>query len=353
MSGGLKLRLALLDNIIWMMLIAFFSVCALSIPAFATWTNLVNILYHTTIMSMLVLAQGFVLMSGNLDLSIDAVLAFAPGMAVLMSVKWFPGILGSPWTAIFLTLSIGALLGLFNGFCVARLGMNAFMQTLSVSIILRGLVLFFIPLSIFPLDPVYSFIGKARIAQLGNIPAAIPVTFFIFFIFHGLINYTVFGRNYLATGGNARASFVAGINTNRMIILGFMVAGILSAIAGMLTAGRQDSVSNTMGNGMTLLAFAGALLGGTSMSGGKGSAFGMLGGAILLGMFSNALNLLGVKVTLIHAAQGTLIFLAILVDRFRVSLRSSMLRKEQIRTLDREDDRGADHTVVKQREESV
>jgi len=200
---------------------------------------------------------------------------------------------------------------------------------------------------------VYSFIGKARIAQLGNIPAAIPVTFFIFFIFHVLINYTVFGRNYLATGGNARASFVAGINTNRMIILGFMVAGILSAIAGMLTAGRQDSVSNTMGNGMTLLAFAGALLGGTSMSGGKGSAFGMLGGAILLGMFSNALNLLGVKVTLIHAAQGTLIFLAILVDRFRVSLRSSMLRKEQIRTLHREEDRGAEYTVGKPREESV
>lgn len=148
-----------------------------------------------------------------------------------------------------------------------------------------------------------------------------------------LINYTVFGRNYLATGGNTRASFVAGINTNRMIILGFMVAGILSAIAGMLTAGRQDSVSNTMGNGMTLLAFAGALLGGTSMSGGKGSAFGMLGGAILLGMFSNALNLLGVKVTLIHAAQGTLIFLAILIDRFRVALRGSILRKEQVRKL--------------------
>nr|HPK07861.1 hypothetical protein [Aminivibrio sp.] len=90
MSGSLKLRLALLDNIIWMMLIAFFSVCALGIPSFATWTNMVNILYHTTIMSMLVLAQGFVLMSGNLDLSIDAVLAFAPGMAILVSVKWFP-----------------------------------------------------------------------------------------------------------------------------------------------------------------------------------------------------------------------------------------------------------------------
>jgi Ribose/xylose/arabinose/galactoside ABC-type transport systems, permease components len=76
-------------------------VCALSIPAFATWTNLVNFLYHTTIMSMLVLAQGFVLMSGNLDLSIDAVLAFAPGVAVLMSVKWFPGCSAAPGQPLF------------------------------------------------------------------------------------------------------------------------------------------------------------------------------------------------------------------------------------------------------------
>lgn len=333
MSGGLKVKLILLDNVIWLMLLVFFTACVLGIPAFASWNNFVNILYHSTIMSMLVLAQGFVLMSGNLDLSIDAILAFAPGVAILAATKWFPEMLGDPYLSIVLTLALGALLGLFNGVCVARLGMNAFMQTLSVSIILRGLVLFFIPLSIFPLDPVYSLIGKARLEQWGNIPVAIPVTFCIYFIFHILLKYTVFGRNYLATGGNPRASFVAGIDTGRMIILGFVIAGILSAVAGMLTAGRQDSVSNTMGSGMTLLAFAGALLGGTSMSGGKGSAFGMLGGAILLGMFSNALNLLGVKVTLIHAAQGMLIFLAILVDRLRVSMRGRMLRNEQVRKL--------------------
>ncbi len=333
MSGGLKIKLTLLDNIIWLMLFLFFSACALGIPAFASWNNIVNILYHTTIMSMLVLAQGFVLLSGNLDLSIDAVLAFAPGAVILASTKWFPGVLGNPYLAILLTLLVGGCIGFFNGYCVARLGMNAFMQTLSLSIILRGMVLFLIPLSIFPLDPVYSFIGKARFPALGNLPAAIPVAFAVYFFFHILLKHTVFGRNYLATGGNARASFVAGIDTRKMVIAGFIIAGLLSAVAGMLTAGRQDSVSNTMGNGMTLLAFAGALLGGTSMSGGKGSAFGMLGGAILLGMFSNALNLLGVKVTLIHAAQGALIFVAILVDRFRIALRAKLLRDEQLRKL--------------------
>jgi simple sugar transport system permease protein/ribose transport system permease protein len=214
--------------------------------------------------------------------------------------------------------------------------MNDFMQTLSMSIILRGIVLFLIPLSIFPLDPVYSFIGKARFQIPGrSIPVAIVVVIAIFSAFSFLLRRTVFGRDYMATGGNERASYVAGINTNRMITYGFVITGMLAAMAGILTAGRQDSVSNTMGNGTVMLAFAGALLGGTSMTGGKGSAFGMLGGALLLGMFSNALNLLGVTVTLVHASQGALIFVAILVDRLRMQLRGMILRNEQLKKLKR------------------
>lgn len=333
MSNGLKIKLFLLDNVIWIMLILFFLVSAYGVPQFSSWSNIVNILYHSTIMSMLVLAQGFVLISGNLDLSIDSILAFAPGIVILAATNWFPGVLGNPFLCIFLTLVVGGMLGLFNGVCVSKLSMNALMQTLSVSIILRGLILFLIPFSIFPLNPAYSFIGKARVPALGNMPVAIFITFGIFLFFHIVLKHTVFGRNYMATGGNKRASYVAGVNTSRMIIAGFVIAGVLSAVAGLLTAGRQDSVSNTMGNGMVLLAFAGALLGGTSMSGGKGSSLGMLGGAILLGMFSNALNLMGVQVTLVHAVQGTLIFLAILIDRFRFQLRAKLLRNEQLKKL--------------------
>ncbi len=74
--------------------LSLFFACALGIPAFASWNNIVNILYHTTIMSMLVLAQGFVLLNGNFDLSIDAVLAFAPGVVILASTKWFPARVG-------------------------------------------------------------------------------------------------------------------------------------------------------------------------------------------------------------------------------------------------------------------
>jgi simple sugar transport system permease protein/ribose transport system permease protein len=333
LSSELKFKLALLDNIVWLMLLGFFAVCA-GIPTFASTANIVNIFYHSSIMSLLVLAEGFILISGKLDLSVDGILAFAPGIVILAATKWVPNIMGSPWLCLILTLVMGGVIGFFNGFCVAKLKMNDFMQTLSMSIVLRGLVLFFIPLSIFPLDPVYSYIGKARFTIFGSgIPVAIVVVLLVYAFFSFLLGRTVFGRGYKATGGNERASYVAGIDTTKMVIWGFVIAGTLAALAGILTAGRQDSVSNTMGNGSVMLAFAGALLGGTSMSGGKGSAFGMLGGALLLGMFSNALNLLGVTVTLVHAAQGGLIFVAILVDRFRIHVRSKLLQNEQMKTL--------------------
>jgi simple sugar transport system permease protein/ribose transport system permease protein len=334
MSFSLKFKLTLLDNIIWLMLAVFFIICAVYVPTFASTTNIVNIFYHSTIMSLLVLAEGFILISGKLDLSIDSILAFAPGAVILAATKWAPGALGNPYLCLVLTVAVGGLLGWFNGWCVSRLGMNDFMQTLSMSIILRGIVLFLIPLSIFPLDPAYSFIGKARFPVLGHsIPVAILVVLVIFSVFSFVLRRTVFGRDYMATGGSERASYVAGIDTKRVITYGFVVTGMLAAVAGILTAGRQDSVSNTMGNGTVMLAFAGALLGGTSMNGGKGSAFGMLGGALLLGMFSNALNLLGVTVTLVHAAQGTLIFVAILVDRLRMQFRGRLLRSEQLKKL--------------------
>lgn len=330
MPRKLRIQLALLDNLIWVIVAVFFLVNVLITPKFATYGNLVNILYHSAIMSMLVLAEGLILIIGCLDLSIDSILAFAPGVAVLLATRWLPGGL-DPLAAILITLAIGAVIGLFNGYLIARVGVNPFLQTLSVEIMLRGLVLFLLPLSIFPLDPVYTFVGQAR--TVGNIPVAVPTMLLIYLLFHFLLQYTTYGRNFMATGGNPRASFVSGINTERVIISAFALSGLLAAVAGLLTAGRQGSVSNSMGEGMVMLAFAGAILGGASLQGGKGTPLGMLGGALLLGMISNSLNLLGVEVTLVYATQGALIFVAIIIDRVRVKVRNYLLHQEQLRKL--------------------
>lgn len=330
MPKKLQIELFLLENLIWVILAGFFLLNAMITPMFATYGNLVNILYHSAIMSMLVLGEGLILVIGHLDLSIESTLVFAPGVAMLLATRWLPFPL-DPVTAIFLTLAIGALVGLFNGVCIAKIGVNPFLQTLSLMIILRGLALFLFPLSIFPLAKIYTYAGQAR--MVGNIPVAVPIVFSIFIFFHLIMHYTPFGRHFMATGGNARASYISGINTSRMIIYAFVIAGLLAAVAGLLAAGRQNSVSNSMGEGMVMLAFAGAILGGASLEGGKGTPLGMLGGALLLGMISNSLTLLGVGVTLVYATQGALIFLAIVLDRVRIKVRNYLLHQEQVRKL--------------------
>lgn len=343
MPRKLQIQLFLLDNLIWVILLVVFLINALVTPNFATYDNLVNILYHSAIMSMLVLAEGLILIIGQLDLSIESTLAFAPGIAMLLATKWIPGGV-HPAACILLTLAVGALVGLFNGYCIDRIGVNPFLQTLSVLIMLRGLVLFLVPFSIFPLDEVYTYAGQARMA--GNIPVAVPIMLVIFIVFHILLQYTPFGRHFIATGGNPRASFVSGINTSRIVISAFALSGLLAAVAGLLAAGRQGSVSNSMGEGMVLLAFAGAILGGASLEGGKGTPIGMLGGALLLGMFSNSLNLLGVGVNLVYATQGALIFLAIVIDRLRFKVRNHLLHQEQVnKILQQERQRGLPTTI--------
>ncbi|MGD0153228.1 MAG: ABC transporter permease [Thermacetogeniaceae bacterium] len=330
MSLKLRMELLLLDNLIWVIVAIFFLFNLLFTENFASYDNLINIVFHSSILGLLVLAEGLILIIGHLDLSIDATLAFAPGLAMLLAMRWIHGGI-DPVTTILITLAIGALVGLFNGYLIAKVGVNPFLQTLSMEIMLRGLVLFLVPLSIFPLSRIYTYAGAGRI--VGNIPAAIIVMLAAYAIFHLIIQYTTYGRNYLATGGNPKASFIAGIDTRRMVISAFVIAGILAAVAGLLTAGRQGSVSNTMGTGMVMYAFAGAILGGCSLNGGKGTPLGMLGGTILLGMISNSLTLLGVDVTLVSATQGALIFLAIILDRGRERARNHLLHQEQVKKL--------------------
>jgi ribose/xylose/arabinose/galactoside ABC-type transport system permease subunit len=329
MSKAMRLQLLVLDNLIWAILVGFFVLNAIFTPNFLIYDNLVNIFYHSAILSMLVLGQGLVLLTGNLDLSIESILAFAPAVAMLTATKWMPGM--SPYLTILLTLIIGAAIGWFNGFFVARIGIHSFIHSLSMLIILRGLTLFLVPFALFKLGPVYTYLGSARV--FANIPVAIILMLAIFIVMNLVLRNTPFGRYILATGGNPRASFISGIDTGRMIIYVFMISGILAAIAGLLAAGRQDAINNTMGKDMVLLSFAGAILGGASIDGGRGTPMGMLGGALLLGMIDNSLTLIGINVFILYATYGLLIFLAVVLDRIKTKWREHLFHKESFKKL--------------------
>jgi len=328
MRRSSKIQLIILDNLVWVLLLLFFVFNAVNTPAFFTLRNQINILFQSSLVGMLVLAQGIVMMVGELDLSIDSTLAFAPGVTILLATSVFPM---SPALCIILTLIIGMLVGLFNGVFVAKIKANSFLLSLSTQIVMRGMILFLVPFSLAGLDPLYAYLGRGRIGSL--FPVAAIAFVLIFFIFEFIFRKTVFGRRFMLTGGNRRASFISGINTDRVIILAFVIAGMLAAVAGLIAAGRQNAVSNNMGAGLVMMAFAGAILGGCSFKGGVGKPIGMLGGALLLGTIDNALTLLNVNVNLVSATKGGLIFLAILLDQARFKLNELIMYKENIRKL--------------------
>lgn len=321
-----KIQLALLDNLVWVLLAAFFLVNAFFTPAFFGAKNQLNILYQSATLGLLVLGMGIVMMVGELDLSMEATLAFAPGLTILAARQLNLG----PVVCILLTLFLGIAIGFFNGFFVAKLNTNSFLLTMSSQIVMRGLVLFMVPFSLAGLDGAYTFLGRGRI---GSFQIAILALIIIYIVFELIFRKTIFGRKFTLTGGNRRAAYISGINTDRVIIAAFMLAGLLSAAAGLVTAGRQNAVSNSMGGGMVMMAFAGAILGGCSFNGGMGKPVGMLGGTLLLGMIDNALNLNGVDVNLVSATKGGLIFLAILLDRLRFKMTADIMHKENMRKL--------------------
>ena len=179
MRKGTTIILFALKNVIWVILLIFVIIAALFIPKFFGVRNFVNIFYAVSALSMIVLAQGICLLSGNFDLSVESTIGFAPMIGALLIFKWLPGI--SPFYALIFTLLIGALIGLFNGLVVTKIKLNAFLQTLALLIFLRGLMLFLMPRTLYNFPKTFIFLGNAKI---GSFPVAILVVLFIYFSFY-------------------------------------------------------------------------------------------------------------------------------------------------------------------------
>jgi simple sugar transport system permease protein/ribose transport system permease protein len=334
MNKMTKTKLYILDNLVWVLVILFFIYNSFATDSFFTLRNQINILFQTSLVGILVLAQGIVMMVGELDLSIDATLALAPGIVILLSRSINGGI--NPFVAIILTLALGASVGLVNGLCVAKLKANSFLMTLSSQIVMRGLILFLIPFSISNLDAIYTFLGRGRI---GLYPVAAIFLIIVYLVFELIYSKTIFGRKFMLTGGNRQASYISGIKTDKIIIKAFVIAGLLAATAGLVAAGRQNAVSNSMGMNLALMAITGAILGGCSFNGGIGKPIGMLGGAVLLGMIDNALTLKGINVNLVSMTKGLLIFLAIVLDRVKYRLRARITYQENLRKIQKKEEK--------------
>ncbi len=309
-----------IHHTVWILVIVVSLIAIIFIPRFGSGTNLLNIIIHMIPLGLTIFAMGLCLMSGFFDLSLESTYAIAPIFAILVATKWAPNFPGIAFIAIIITIVVGMFIGLINGILSIKIGINPFLVTLCMMLILRGLSLFLIPAGIFNLPEAYIFLGNARI--LGN---ALPINV-LFFILVTVILYWImskkpFGRHLLAVGSNERAAFLAGIKVDRLKISVFMIAGALAAMGGLVAAGRQHAVLNSMGQGTMVLMFAGAVLGGISLKGGIGSISGVLGGILLLQIISNLITLAKINPFLIQVMYGSVLLVALLLQSLRVKLR--------------------------------
>ena len=216
------------------------------------------------------------------------------------------------WLAIPVVLLTGAVVGAINGFLIVWLRLNAFIVTLAMLILLRGVQLGTTSgKTLFDLPSGYLYLGSGK--WIG-IPVSIWIAAILYVVFGLFLRYHRLGRALYAIGGNAQAARVAGVRVDRVLWGTFIVAGMLAALAGLMLTGRIASVVPSQGQNMIFYVFAAAVIGGISLNGGKGRLLGALTGVLLLGILQNVLTLAEIPAFWIDAVYGAIILIALVVS---------------------------------------
>lgn len=278
---------------------------------FFTLNNFFNILQQTSINAIIAVGMTLVILTSGIDLSVGSTFALAG--AITASIIGYDM---SPFIAIATSLLLGALLGAFSGLIIAKGKLQAFIATLVMMLILRGVTLVYTkgsPIST-GMNDNSDFFEWFAFGRVFGIPVPIVIMMFVFVFAWYLLKYTRLGRYIYALGGNEAATRLSGINVDRVKIIVYAISGVLCALASTIEVARLSSAQPTAGTGYEMDAIAAVVLGGTSMSGGRGKIIGTLIGALILGFLNNGLNMLGVDAYYQMIVKGVVILLAVLVD---------------------------------------
>ncbi len=278
---------------------------------FLSADNFLNILRQISITGIMAIGVTLVILVGEIDLSIGTVMAFCGMIVAGLSTGAYFGWEPLPVElSILITIGIGALIGLGSGFACARLGIPGFMATLAMQYVCAGLMLMLTgakPIGGLPKNLTY--LGSGYI--FGAVPFIIIIFVIVFVIGMLLLKFTVFGRNLYAIGGNIESARLSGINVVLNKTAAFMICSILCALAGVLMDGRIGSAQVTSGDTLQMQPIAGAVLGGASLMGGKGTVLGTLLGVMIMGVLVNGLNLMGAGSDIQRLTTGIVLFLAV------------------------------------------
>ncbi len=289
-------------------LVIFFSIIS---NRFFSVNNIINIFTQVSITAIIAFGMTFVITSANIDLSVGSVLALAGMIFMALSVAGFNVLWG-----FLITVGVGALLGLFSGFMVTFFKLPAFIATLAMMTIARGLALLMRGGTTISqgIQPSYYWLGQAKI---GTIPLPVITLIVIFLIMDFLMSRTTFGTYTRAIGSNPEAARLAGISNNRILLIIFAIIGVCSAIAGIITASRLGVGSPITVQMKELDAITAVVLGGTAMSGGIGTIKGTFVGALVVTILNNGLTIMGVSSYWQQILLGLVLIGALAIKRFQ------------------------------------
>lgn len=299
-----------MNQAVWILLIVAIVVMGLVKNSFFSVGILSSILIQATVLGILAIAISMVIVLGDINLSTVGTAGFSALVGVMLMKAGLPVPL-----AILVIIAVGGLVGLVNGLIVTKLKANALITTLATNMVLQGaLVAITAGATISQLPDSYKFVSQGTI---GGFPVLPIVLVLAFVAFHIIWQRTSFGRALFAIGGNERGAYVAGINVDRTKIWAYVVSGLLSGLAGWLLSGYMGAVTSSFGTTYEMQVIAAAVIGGISLTGGKGSMIGVLAGALLLTVIQVGLTILGIPSTFITFAGGLMIFAAVLIDALR------------------------------------
>jgi ribose transport system permease protein len=276
-------------------------------PYFLTVSNLMNVLEQTSINAVIAVGMTFVILSGGIDLSVGSLVALS-GVALAGALH-----AGAPLpVALLAALSTGAAAGLVNGLLITRGKLPAFIATLGMMSVARGLTLF-----VTDGRPISGFEAGFRTLATGRVlgvPASVLLAGALYLAAHLVLTRTRFGLYVYAIGGNEEATRLSGVGVRFHKTMVYVLAGLMSAVASVILTARLNSAQPIAGMMYELDAIAATVIGGTSLLGGSGTIGGTLIGALIMGVLRNGLNLLGISSFLQQVVIGLVIIAAVLVD---------------------------------------
>jgi len=291
-------------------LFAIVLVVSIMEPDFLTLNNLFNILRQVSINALIAFGMTFVILTGGIDLSVGSILALSSAFVAGLMTDGTSALI-----AVLAGLIVGAVMGALNGMVISLGKVAPFIATLATMTIFRGLTLVYTdgkPITGLSQGGWFELFGRG---YFWIFPVPVLTMLIAFAVLYFILKKTTFGRYTYAIGGNEEAAKLMGIQVNKVKIMIYSLSGLMAALAGIILTSRLNSAQPTAGTSYELDAIAAVVLGGTSLSGGRGWIVGTLIGALIIGTLNNGLNLLGVSSFFQLVVKGLVILFAVLADR--------------------------------------